>query len=146
METLIRIALALALSAQLHAGAADEVRRLSAEPRVSAGIGEVRPRMDFDFGDIQAWLLADGSWHIEGTVRHRGALCGEYRLGIRFGAGAPGCANVNWIGEDEYGTWQRQCNNAIVRHVGGGDSAAGAREFAGITCAQRLIHCSGNCR
>jgi hypothetical protein len=127
---------------------ADEVRKLSTEPRRSAGIGgpQAPARMDFDFGGTRAWLLADGNWHIEGMVQHRGVLCGEYRLGMQFGVGNPGCANVEWLGAAAYATYQRQCNNALVRHTGGDVDPIAAREFERISCAQRLIDCSGNCK
>lgn len=78
------------------AAAEDDVRRLSSEPRSSQAVGGAHAlaRMDFRFGDVNAWLLEDGTWHIEGVVQHRGALCADYRLGLRFGRGSPGCANV----------------------------------------------------
>ena len=137
----------LLLSACL-AQAADEVRKLAAEPRRSQAVGGAHAlaRMDFRFGDIDAWLLEDGTWQIQGMVQHRGALCAEYRLGMQFGRGNPGCANVEWLTQEQYGTYVVQCNNALVRHVGGGTDPAAAQSFAHITCGQRLIHCSGNCR
>ena len=130
------------------AQAQDDVRRLSAEPRRSQAVGGAHAlaRMDFRFGDIDAWLLEDGSWHIEGMVQHRGALCAEYRLGVQFGRGSPGCANVEWLTPEQYGTYEVQCNSALVRHVGGGSDPAAAQNFGSITCGQRLIRCSGNCK
>lgn len=126
----------------------EEVRKLSTEPRRSQAIGGAQAlgRLDFGFGDIQAWLLSDGNWHIEGMVQHRSALCANYRLGIRFGVGNPGCANVQWITEDSYGTFEVQCNNALVRHVGGGNDPLAAQNFDRINCGQRLLYCSGHCR
>jgi len=92
---------------------ADGVRKLATEPRRGSNIGGAHSlaRLDFYYGDIRAWLLQDGNWHIEGSIRHRGALCGTYQLGIQFG-------------KDR--------------------SAADA--FDQISCAQRLINCSGNCK
>jgi hypothetical protein len=132
----------------LPATAEDDVRRLSSEPRRSQAVGGAHAlaRMDFRFGDINAWLLEDGTWHIEGMVQHRGALCADYRLGLRFGRGSPGCANVEWLTEDSYGSFEIQCNNALVRHFGGGEDPVAAQNFARITCGQRLIRCDGNCR
>jgi hypothetical protein len=133
-------ALAVILSVLPVAGGgiaqADEVRKLSTEPRRSAGVGgpQAPARMDFDFGGTRAWLLADGNWHIEGAVQHRGVLCAEYRLGIQYGIGSPGCANVEWLGSATYATYQRQCNNALVRHIGGDLDPLAAREFERITC------------
>ncbi|MGH8678346.1 MAG: hypothetical protein ACREUQ_08365 [Burkholderiales bacterium] len=130
------------------AAADDDVRKLSTEPRSSAVTGPANApaRLDFDYGDIRAWLLADGNWHIEGIVRHRGALCDEYQLGIQFGAGSPGCANVEWFGRPSYVTSQVQCNNALLRHSGGDLDPLAAQNFDRISCAQRLIRCLGNCK
>ncbi|HZP92277.1 MAG TPA: hypothetical protein VFB20_05265 [Burkholderiales bacterium] len=145
IRLMVTILLALACTA---AGADQDVRKLSTEPRLSVGGtgAEAVARMDFYFGDIRAWLLEDGSWHIEGMVQHHSALCGEYELGIQFGVGSPGCANVQWLGEPDYGTYQIQCNNALVRHVGGGNSPIAAQNFKRINCGQRLIRCDGFCK
>ena len=126
----------------------EDVRKLSTEPRRSAaaGLPATPARLDFDYGDIHAWLLADGNWHIEGTVRHRGALCAQYQLGIQFGIGSPGCANVEWFGQGRYVTYHVQCNNALVRHSGGDLNPLAAQNFERITCGQRLIRCEGNCK
>ena len=149
MRTVMHLMLLILLSGLPHAIAlAGDVRKLSTEPRRSADIGgpQASERMDFDFGSVRAWLLADGSWHIEGQIEHRGALCAEYRLGIQFGIGSPGCANVEWLGQPAYVTYRRQCNNALVRHIGGDSDPQAAREFKRINCAQRLIDCDGNCK
>lgn len=141
------VLLCLPLTLAAGAAAGEDVRKLSAEPRRSQAIGGAQAlgRLDFQFGDIQAWLLSDGNWHIEGMVQHRSALCADYRLGIRFGVGSPGCANVQWITEESYGTFEVQCNNALVRHVGGGNDPVAAQNFDRINCGQRLLHCSGHC-
>jgi hypothetical protein len=131
---------------EIASAAEEEVRKLSTEPQRSQPIAGAIGRLDFRFNDIQAWLLADGYWHIEGTVSHRGARCGEYRLGLQFGVGNPGCANVQWITEESYGSYEVQCNNASVRHVGGGYSVLAAQNFDRINCGQRLLQCSGNCQ
>ena len=127
---------------------ADEVRKLATEPRRTSEIGGARSlaRLDFSFGDIRAWLLQDGNWHIEGDVRHLGAFCGRYELGIQFGIGSPGCSNVEWMGTPVYVTSRTQCNNAVLRHSGGDIDYAAAEAFDRINCAQRLIRCSGNCK
>lgn len=126
----------------------DDVRKLSTEPRRSSAVGPpyAPARLDFEFGEIRAWLLADGNWNIEGIVRHRGALCADYQLGIQFGIGSPGCANVEWIGRPQYVTYHKQCNNAVVRHIGGDLDLSAAQNFERINCGQRLIRCSGKCR
>jgi hypothetical protein len=127
---------------------ADSVRKLATEPRRGSDIGGAQSlaRLDFYYGDVRAWLLQDGNWHIEGNIRHQGALCATYRLGIQFGIGGPGCANVEWIGEPVYVTKRRHCNSAVLMHVGGDRSQSAADAFDNITCAQRLIDCSGNCK
>ncbi len=127
---------------------ADEVRKLATEPRRSNDVGGERSpgRMDFNYGDIRAWLLEDGNWHIEGNVQHRGAFCGQYELGIQFGIGSPGCANVEWLGSPAYVTKRRHCNNALLFHSGGDLDYQAAEAFDRINCAQRLIRCSGKCK
>ena len=127
---------------------ADEVRKLATEARRTSDIGGAQPlaRLDFFFGDIRAWLLQDGNWHIEGTVQHRGAFCGEYEVGIQFGIGNPGCSNVEWLGTPSYATKRRQCNNALLSHSGSDLDYAAAEAFDRINCAQRLIRCTGNCK
>ena len=126
---------------------ADEVRKLATEPRRTSDVGGTgSARLDFFFGDVRAWLREDGNWHIEGNIEHRGALCGDYELGIQFGIGSPGCANVEWMGKPAYVTRRRQCNNALLNHSGGDVDPAAAASFNRITCAQRLIRCTGNCK
>lgn len=134
-------------AATVQVASAQDVRKLSTEPRRSAPLGpQDLARMDFGFGELRAWLLADGNWHIEGTVQHRSGLCAGYQLGIQFGVGSPGCANVEWIGEPVYATYQRHCNHALLRHAGGDVDPVAREHFDHITCAQRLIQCDGNCR
>ena len=127
---------------------ADGARKLATEARRGSDIGGAQSlaRLDFFFGDIRAWLLQDGNWHIEGNIQHRGARCGTYELGIQFGVGSPGCANVEWIGMPTYVTQRRQCNSALMTHKGGDQNAVAADEFDQINCAQRLINCSGKCQ
>jgi hypothetical protein len=133
------------LSATL--ASANEVRKLATEPRRTTDIGGPgSARLDFFFGDIRAWLREDGNWHIEGSIQHRGALCGTYELGIQFGIGSPGCANVEWMGTPVYVTSRRQCNSALLNHIGGDVDPAAAGAFNQINCAQRLIRCTGNCK
>ncbi len=127
---------------------AGEVRKLATEPRRSNDVGGDRSpaRLDFHYGDITAWLLEDGNWHIEGNIQHRGAFCGQYELGIQFGTGSPGCANVEWLGPPVYVTNRRHCNSALLHHAGGDLDYQAAEAFDRINCAQRLIRCSGNCQ
>jgi hypothetical protein len=105
-------------------------------------------RLDFDFraGDSTAWLNADGDFHLHGWVPHRGLLCATYRMGVRFGIGAPGCLNVEWISDPVYVTSQFQCNGARVEHTGGDNASAIGGQIAAITCAERVVRCSGSCK
>lgn len=103
-------------------------------------------RLEFDFGGVKAWLREKGSWHIEGPVPHQGMFCATRELGVRFGIGNPGCTNVQWISEVDYGTTQKQCNNATALHNGGGSLPILEPDFTRITCAERVIRCSGHCK
>jgi hypothetical protein len=149
MQRILRTAFFVAACAFASSGSsADEVRKLASEARMTSdlqGTGEPA-RLDFFFGDISAWLLRDGNWHIEGNVQHKGALCAEYALGIQFGTGRPGCANVEWIGTPVYVAPRRHCNNALLHHSGGDIDYDAANAFSQVNCAQRLIRCSGNCK
>lgn len=104
-------------------------------------------RKDFNFFDTTAWLKRNGEWHIEGNVAHRGLQCATYELGMRFGVGKPDCDNVQWVSETRYITSQAQCNNAEMPHAGTEvDDTALAGHFDAITCAERVIRCTGNCK
>jgi hypothetical protein len=127
---------------------AESYSRASSEGRPSslytpAGQPE---KIEFNYGDIQAWMRGDGSWHIFGTVQHFGLRCGNYELGIRFGIGRPGCANVKWLTDTVYGGRQTQCNNASRNHEGGGNMPELKKEYMRVNCAERVIKCTGNCK
>lgn len=113
---------------------------LDAKPRIN--------RLDFDFpaSESIAWLNADGDFHLHGWVRHRSLLCATYRMGVRYGIGAPGCLNVEWISDPVYVTSQFQCNGARMEHDGGGNAPDIGAQIAKITCAERVIRCSGSCK
>jgi hypothetical protein len=103
-------------------------------------------RKDFRFGGFNGWLKREGEWHIEGPVRHRGLLCGNYEVGMRFGIGQPDCTDVRWVSEVRYVTAQSQCNEAEMQHTGNEVDPALAEHFDAITCAERVVRCSGNCK
>ena len=113
---------------------------LDAQPSVN--------RLDFDFrtGESSAWLNRSGDFHLHGWVRHRSLLCATYSMGLRFGVGAPGCLNVEWISEPVYVTSQYQCNGARVEHEGGDSLPALGQHIAKITCAQEIVRCTGYCK
>lgn len=103
-------------------------------------------RIDFDFGDFKMWARKRGGWQIEGWLHHRGLLCGTYYIAVRFGVGEQGCNNVKWLAEPRYVSQRTQCNNASVLHGGGDVEFPHVAEFADISCAERIIRCTGNCQ
>ena len=103
-------------------------------------------KLDFDFGDFKAWTRRDGSWNAEGVVQHRGLACGTYTLLLRVGHGRPGCADVQWFGEPRAVASVQLCNNAPGPLTGGNNEFRDAARFDEITCAERLIRCTGNCK
>lgn len=129
---------------------------LAAQPVLDRQLAEAKPfhdspppaqpsRWDFDFGGGRALLREDGTWQVEEEISHGGLRCGQYRLGVRFGVGKPGCLDVNWLGEPMYATSQKHCNNAVRPHRGSGFDALLGDAFEGITCAERVIRCTGLC-
>jgi len=105
-------------------------------------------RLDFDFrtGDSHAWINDDGDFQVSGWIKHTGLLCATYRMGVRFGVGSPGCLNVKWITEPIFVTAESQCNDARVEHAGGDTNAGLGKQLATITCGERVVRCSGNCK
>lgn len=120
----------------------------AAQPTYSLTAEPTPIRLDFDFraGETKAWVNKDGDFQIQGSLKHRGLLCGSYQMGIRFGIGSPACLNVEWITEPIFVTSQTQCNGARVMHLGGDNDPGLAAKITRITCAERIIRCSGNCR
>jgi hypothetical protein len=114
-------------------------------PRVEVD-GYKLQRKDFRFGNFTAWLKRGGEWHIEGPVSHRGLLCGTYEVGARFGVGNPDCTDVQWVSEVRYVTSLNQCNDAGRQHSGTELDDALVERFDAITCAERVIRCTGNCK
>ena len=105
-------------------------------------------RLDFDFrtGDSHAWINDEGAFQVNGWIKHTGLLCATYRMGVRFGAGSPGCLNVVWITDPLFVTFERQCNDARVGHAGGDIDALLGEMIATITCGERVVRCTGNCK
>jgi hypothetical protein len=117
------------------------IRRANAPavPAIAVPASGKTDRLEFDFG-------RKGELYVETWVQHRGLLCATYEVGVRFGHGDPGCANVQWLGPARYVTSRVQCNNAIVEHVGVDTEFQLRADFDQITCAQRMIRCvSGSC-
>lgn len=103
-------------------------------------------QIDFNFGGATTSLGPKGDWTIKALVSHRGLLCATYSVGIRYGMGSPGCSNVAWLTDVTYATEQRQCNNAAIYHTGGDLQPELIEPFASITCAERVIRCTGRCQ
>jgi len=105
-------------------------------------------RLDFDFrtGESTAWLNDSGDFHVHGWLPHPSLLCATYRMGVRFGIGAPGCLNVKWVSDPVFVTSHYQCNGARVEHDGGDAAPEVGAQIAKITCAERVVRCSGRCK
>jgi len=108
--------------------------------------GYERQLKNFRFGEFTGWLKRDGTWHIEGPVRHRGLLCGTYEVGMRFGVSKMECTDVQWISGVTFVTSEYQCNDAERPHSGTEIDESLSGQFDAITCAERVIRCTGNCK
>lgn len=128
----------------------DPAYRHNQAPAVKVpGLGvESNERLEFTFGrgNSTAWLAPQGELHLDTWVLHRGFRCATYEVGIRFGHGTSGCADVEWLAPTHWLTSRRQCNNALVNHVGSDIDTHMATLYPRVTCAVRLVRCvSGNC-
>ena len=151
-----RIVAILALSLQAGTAAAVEQELGPNEVGVSAPAQityslDARPkpeRLDFDFRawDSYAWINDHGDFQLSGWIKHTGLLCANYRMGVRFGVGSPGCLNVEWITEPLFVTNELQCNDARIQHTGGDSDAVLGKRIATITCGERVVRCSGICK
>lgn len=103
-------------------------------------------RLEFDFGDFKMWVRKKGGWQMEGRINHSGLICGTYQVMVRFGAGNPGCTNVKWFSDPRLVSQHEQCNSASVAHQGGDLDFPWADRFGQLSCAERIVRCSGNCR
>ena len=103
-------------------------------------------KIEFDFGDFKAWARRDGAWNANGTIHHRGLLCGSYSLSFRVGHGNPGCTNVKWFGDPYPVASTTLCNNATGTLSAGNTEFRDAARFDEITCAERSISCDGKCK
>jgi len=103
-------------------------------------------KLEFDFGDFKAWARRDGAWGTEGVVQHHGLTCGTYTLMLRVGQGHPGCTDVKWFREPRSVASVKLCNDARGPLSGGNTQFLDAQRFDQITCAERTLTCSGNCK
>jgi len=141
--------LVVALALDARSAAADELtRRASAPTRPSLAdlASGKRDRLEFGGDEFKGWADRSGDWHVEGDVAHVGLLCADYQMGLRFGKGSPGCTNVKWLGEVLYGSRRTQCNGATVKHSAWQNDPGLGSYFGEITCAERVVRCTGNCK
>jgi len=137
----------LALAGLFDKSKKQSISQVKAEAKLS-GFSSVLTgpaKKDFRFNALKLWLNNEGDWIIEGQVRHIGLQCASYEIGVRFGAGDPGCTNVEWLMEPLYVTNKRQCNNSVVQHTGGEQGSFIKQDFARVSCAERFIRCRGVC-
>jgi len=156
MYITIKFIVFLALSALVTASLADRFRPLTKSNYVRKdtapavkNIDWANPttsRLEFNFDDFKGWLRSDGVFHIQGPIQHSGFRCATYRLGIRFGAGKPGCINVKWLTQGRYGPGRKHCNSALLKHGTTDNDPEAKKVYPRITCAKRLIKCTGNCK
>jgi hypothetical protein len=124
---------------------------LAEEGRItSQSTALVRPSADFssDPRSARASFRAfdfDGTWQVESKVVHPRLVCATYQVGLRFGVGNPGCTDVRWLSDVSYVTRERQCNQAEVVHSGGQTEPRLGAALRNITCAERVVRCTGNC-
>jgi hypothetical protein len=103
-------------------------------------------RIDFKAFDFSGYLLGDGTWQVSSPITHGALICATYEVGVRFGIGNPGCTEVRWLSEPLYLGRRRQCNEATVDHVGGETNPRLGAQLPYITCVERLVRCTGNCK
>lgn len=138
--------LGAALAISLTTNAETLNRQLAeAEPFYASPPPSFPARLDFKFGEGRALLRRDGTWEVEEVIVHGGFTCGNYRLGVRYGQGNPGCLDVNWFGDILYGIQLKHCNNAERPHRTDGFDSLLADVFEQVTCAERVIRCTGSC-
>jgi hypothetical protein len=141
--------LPLTVSLPTKADTADDKplgRTAVARPTAEWGKDGKPVKIEFDFGDFKAWARRDGSWSAEGPIKHRGLLCGTYTLHLRVGQGNPGCSDVQWFREPRAVASVKLCNDATGLINGGNTEFQDAKQFDKITCAERTLSCSGNCK
>lgn len=123
----------------------------SYELGTSSSTGLILPNQMNEIGfassenNIKGWLRESGDWYLEATIQHKSFLCGDYKVGVRFGRGNPSCVDVEWLTEIQYATHEKQCNNVTMNHSGYQTNKALVSHFNSITCAKIEIKCEGSC-
>jgi hypothetical protein len=126
------------------------IKRSQASVRKLATVHETgehdRADFSFDLRESEGWIGRGGEWQLRTWVKHSGLRCATYAVGIRVGAGDPGCTDVRWTTEAQFGSSQLQCNSARVQHTAAGRLQMPINAYDSMTCVERLIHCEGNCK
>ena len=147
LRTIMLILMQFGLLATVTAEPASEhAETATIKPNSSWGQPAGAEKIIFNFSEGEVWLRSNGEWKMEAVVRHSGVLCGSYRAGLQFGIGKPGCTNVEWINEPLFALPKRHCNSAIIKHRAFEQSPDIVDRFNKISCARRIIKCTGNCK
>ena len=101
--------------------------------------------LEFEFGDIKAVIKEDGFAAVEGPIKHNRLRCATYQIGLQLGQGEYACTNVKWLTEPVYITLKKHCNSALLPHQGNKNIPGFQKVFPDVTCAKRLIRCTGVC-
>jgi hypothetical protein len=146
----IQIAIAIILAATSSSAAqADTYTKRSSSPATYPGVqydGSNALQKNFNFPASKGQLKKNGEWVVEGSLVHKGLLCADYEVGVRFGIAKEGCTDVEWVSTDQYATSQSLCNNAKIPYRAVMQEPELEASFDKITCAERIIRCTGTCK
>jgi hypothetical protein len=140
-----------AISIELNTGSGENVSGVTSNTSLPL-VPTIQPnkssplKKSFQSNEVEGWLQSNGDWFIKGTVTHQRLRCATYQLGIKLGKGNPGCLNVEWVSDVQYGTMQQQCNSAPVLHTGGGNMPELQNLLQKASCVQVVVKCTGQCQ
>lgn len=69
-----------------------------------------------------------------------------YQQDVRFGIWYSGCVDGQWLSQPHFVTWQTQRKGVAWVHTADNISPLFTRDFARLTCVERIIKCTGNCK
>lgn len=90
-------------------------------------------------------IQMSGVWSLRTSVVHSRLRCATYETAIQVGRGHPGCKNVKWMTEADFGSSCRHCNSAVMTHTGSGQLANNEEVYNSSTCARVVTKCTGAC-
>lgn len=90
-------------------------------------------------------IQMSGAWSLSTLVVHSRLRCATYETGIQIGRGNPGCENVKWMTEADFGSSRRHCNSAVMIHTGSGQFANNEEVYNSSTCVRVVTKCTGAC-